>query len=57
MLRELAELLNYLKIFRPTLLKRLNEIDKHNLLFTEKRDANKFYQLNLETLIEMTTTK
>lgn len=57
MLRELAELLNYLKISRPTLLKRLNEIDKHNLLFTEKRDANKFYQLNLETLIEMTTTK
>ena len=53
----ISELLNYLNITRPTLLKRINEIDKYNLLITEKRDSNKFYQLNLETLIEMTTTK
>ena len=53
----ISDLLNYLNITRPTLLKRINEIDKYNLLITEKRDSNKFYQLNLETLIEMTTTK
>lgn len=53
----ISELLNYLNITRPTLLKRINEIDKYNLLITEKRDSNKFYQLNLETLIEMTTAK
>lgn len=53
----ISELLNYLNITRPTLLKRINEIDKYNLLIIEKRDSNKFYQLNLETLIEMTTAK
>lgn len=53
----ISELLNYLNITRPTLLKRINEIDKYNLLITEKRDSNKFYQLNLETLIEMITAK
>lgn len=53
----ISDLLNYLNITRPTLLKRINEIDKYNLLITEKRDSNKFYQLNLETLIEMTTAK
>ena len=53
----ISELLNYLNISRPTLQKRLNEIDKHGLLITEKRDANKFYQLNLEILAEMMTTK
>lgn len=53
----ISELLDYLNITRPTLLKRINEIDKYNMLFTEKRDSNKFYQLNLETLIKMTTAK
>ena len=53
----ISELLHYLNITRPTLLKRINEIDKYNLLVTEKRDSNKFYRLNLETLIEMTTAK
>ena len=53
----ISELLNYLNITRPTLQKRLSEIDKHGLLITEKRDANKFYQLNLENLAEMMTTK
>ena len=53
----ISDLLNYLNITRPTLLKRINEIDKYNLLIIEKRDSNKFYQLNLETLIEMTTAK
>lgn len=47
------ELLRYMKISRPTLLKRLNEIDKHNLLIMERRDSNKFYQLNLETFINL----
>ena len=53
----ISELLNYLNISRPTLLKRLNEIDKYSLLVIEKRDSNKFYQLNLEMLVNMTTTK
>lgn len=52
----ISELLNYLNITRPTLLKRLNEIDKYNLLFAKKRDSNKFYQLNLEALAGMTAT-
>ena len=48
------ELLEYLRISRPTLQKRLNDIDKHNLLITERRDSNKFYQLKLETIMRMT---
>lgn len=48
-----TELLKYLNVSRPTLLKRLNNIDESNLLVTEKRDLNKFYQLNLDTLAEM----
>jgi len=48
----ISELLEYLNISRPTLLKRLNEIDKHGLLITEKRDSNKFYRLNLKTAAE-----
>lgn len=49
------ELLQCLQISRPTLQKRLSEIDKScNLLITEKRDSNKFYRLNLEVLAEMT---
>lgn len=48
------ELLKYLKISRPTLQKRLNEIDKHNLLIIERRDSNKFYQMNLGTIIGLT---
>ena len=46
-----GELLKYLKLSRPTLQKRLNNIDENNLLITEKRDSNKFYQLNLEELV------
>lgn len=53
----IGELLDYLKITRPTLLKRLNVIEEHNLLHIEKRDSKKFYQLNLETLVEMTAIK
>lgn len=53
----IGELLDYLKITRPTLLKRLNVIEEHNLLHIEKRDSKKFYRLNLETLVEMTATK
>ncbi len=48
-----SELLQYLNISRPTLQKRLINIDKYNLLITEKRDSNKFYQLNLDTLVDM----
>ena len=48
-----SELLQYLNVSRPTLLKRLNNIDESNLLITEKRDLNKFYQLNLDTLADM----
>lgn len=48
-----SELLQYLNISRPTLQKRLNDINKSNLLITEKRDLNKFYQLNLETLVNI----
>lgn len=48
------ELLNYLKISRPTLQKRLNEIEASDLLITAKRDSNKFYQLNLDTLTKLT---
>lgn len=48
-----SELLQYLNVSRPTLLKRLNNIDESNLLITEKRDLNKFYQLNLDTLVDM----
>ena len=48
-----TELLKYLNVSRPTLLKRLNNIDESNLLVTEKRDLNKFYQLNLDTLAKM----
>jgi Fic family protein len=44
------ELLEYLDISRPTLQRRLDEIDKHDLLITEKRNSNKFYRLNLGTL-------
>lgn len=47
------ELLQYLQVSRPTLLKRLNEIDRQNLLITERRDTNKFYRLNLNTMVEM----
>lgn len=53
----IGELLDYLKITRPTLLKRLNVIEEHNLLNIEKRDSKKFYRLNLETLVEMTAAK
>ena len=48
-----SELLQYLNVSRPTLQKRLNNIDESNLLITEKRDLNKFYQLNLDTLVDM----
>lgn len=48
-----GELLRYLQVSRPTLQKRLNDIDKIDLLTTKKRDLNKFYQLNLETLTEL----
>ena len=48
-----SELLQYLNVSRPTLQKRLNNIDEINLLITEKRDLNKFYQLNLDTLVDM----
>lgn len=48
-----GELLQCLNVSRPTLQKRLNEIHKYNLLITEKRDLNKFYQLNLDTLMDM----
>ena len=52
------ELLQCLKVSRPTLQKRLSEIDKDNdLLITEKRDSNKFYRLNLGVLAEMTKNK
>lgn len=46
-------LLQCLNVSRPTLQKRLNEIHKYDLLLSEKRDLNKFYQLNLDTLIGM----
>lgn len=49
----ISELLKYLEISRPTLQKRLNDIDEHNLLITEKRDSNKFYQLNLDAMMSM----
>lgn len=52
-----GELLNHLNISRPTLQKKLNYIDSNNLLFTKKRGQNKFYQLNLETLAEITATE
>lgn len=45
------DLLKYLDISRPTLQKRLQIIDDNNLLLTEKRDSNKFYQLNLENMM------
>lgn len=48
-----GELLQYLNVSRPTLQKRLKNIDESNLLITEKRDLNKFYQLNLDTLADM----
>ena len=48
-----GELLQYLNVSRPTLQKRLKNIDESNLLITEKRDLNKFYQLNLNTLAAM----
>ena len=48
-----SELLQYLNVSRPTLQKRLNNIDESNLLITEKRDLHKFYQLNLDTLVDM----
>ena len=48
-----GELLQYLTVSRPTLQKRLKNIDESNLLITEKRDLNKFYQLNLNTLAAM----
>lgn len=44
------ELLKYLGISRPTLQKRLQIIEDNNLLITEKREPNKFYQLNLENM-------
>ena len=47
-----SELLEYLKLSRPTLQKKLNNIDKNNLLITEKRGSNKYYQLNLEELVK-----
>lgn len=46
------ELLKYLRISRPTLQKRLQEIEENNLLITEKREPYKFYQLNLENIGE-----
>lgn len=48
-----GELLNYLELSRPTIQKRLSCIAANNLLITEKRDTNKFYQLNLETMADM----
>jgi DNA-binding transcriptional ArsR family regulator len=45
-------LLEYLKLSRPTLQKKLKNIDRHNLLITEKRGSNKYYQLNLEELVK-----
>lgn len=45
------DLLNHLSLSRPTLQKRLKEIDDGDLLITEKRDSNKFYQLKLDELI------
>jgi len=47
-----SELLEYLKLSRPTLQKKLNNIEKHNLLITERRGSKKYYQLNLEELVK-----
>lgn len=45
-----GDLLKHMDLSRPTLQKRLKEIYDNNLLITEKRDTNKFYQLDLEAL-------
>lgn len=45
-------LIENLNVSRPTLQKRLHEIDENNLLVTEIEDRNKFYKLNLDTLVE-----
>ncbi|NLA70272.1 MAG: Fic family protein [Clostridiales bacterium] len=49
----ISNLLYHLKISRPTLQKRLKYIDDNNLLTTEKRGPNKFYQLNLKELEDL----
>lgn len=51
-----SELLNHFTCSRPTLQKKLSFIDHNNLLITEKRSQHKFYQLNLDTLMEMIKT-
>lgn len=45
-----SDLLEIMNISRPTLQKRLKDIESNNLLITEMRDSNKFYQLNLDEL-------
>ena len=47
-----SDLLEYLKVSRPTLKKRLLDVDNNNLLITTMRDSNKFYQLNLDTIVD-----
>lgn len=48
-----SELLDHFTFSRPTLQKKLSFIENNNLLITEKRSKHKFYQLNLDTLVEM----
>lgn len=50
-----SELLNHFNFSRPTLQKKLSFINSNNLLITEKRGQHKFYQLNLDTLVELTS--
>lgn len=47
------DLLEYLDISRPTLQKRLQVISDNNLLIIEKRDRNKFYSLDLDSLVDL----
>lgn len=47
------DLLKNIHVSRPTLQKQLNRIEAQNLLISKKRANNKFYQLDLDRLIQM----